>query len=193
MWVNDNESSGAHWRVLTTDGGLRPVSGNRPGNAWFDYAFISNDLVSPKVLACASDKGVIVASSWDEYTSGPFRANSTSFGINVDAGADASSGNPGGVIAFDQAQQHILFLDHNLNFNPGAVGCSARVNNTVQVADTGARTFSNYRWTNAVHGANSGNIATMDGSVHQTTTPGMQEFLKHGDDNGNLHFLRGRQ
>jgi len=189
LWINDNEKSGAHWRVLDSDGGLRPSTGTRPGNAWFDYAFISNELVSPKILACASDKGVLIASSWPEYTSANFRANATSFGINIDAGAQGSGGD---VIALDQAQQHILFIDHNMNFNPGAAGCSARVNNVVNVQNSGGA-FTAYRWTNSVHGANAGNLATMDGSVHQTTTIGLQEFLQHGDDNGNLHFLKGRQ
>src|SRR5688572_14948120 len=44
LWVNDNEKSSTHWRVLEEDGGLRPPSGmTRPGNAWFDFQFISNE------------------------------------------------------------------------------------------------------------------------------------------------------
>ncbi len=189
MWVNDSAQSSTHWRVYDDDGGLRPRTGTRPGNAWFDFAFISNELVSPKILTCQSDKKVKVASSWDEYTSQAFRGEATSFAINMDAGASSQAG---AVIALDQAQQHILFTDRNLNFGPGG-GCSANVNNIngVNVGGNGAGAV-NYRWTNAVHGANSGNLATMDGSVHQTTTISMQEFLKHGDDNGSLHFLKPR-
>jgi prepilin-type N-terminal cleavage/methylation domain-containing protein len=191
LWVNDSDKSSTHWRVYVDDGGLRPATGIRPGNAWFDYAFISNELVTPKILACASDKGVLVASSWDEYLSVNFRNNATSFAINLDAG----SGPGGAILPLDRVQDHIMFLDHNLNFTAGAVGCSANVNNTVGTSGTSgnAATFGQFRWTNSVHGANSGNIASMDGSVHQTTTTALREYLARGDDNGSLHFLKARQ
>ena len=48
------------------------------------------------------------------------------------------------------------------------------------------------RWTNAVHGVNAGNLVTLDGSTHQTTTVTMQDFMRHGDDNQTLHFLKPR-
>jgi prepilin-type N-terminal cleavage/methylation domain-containing protein len=189
LWINDNEKNSTHWRVYVDDGGLRPRTGTRPGNAWFDFAFISNELVTPKILNCASDKGALVASSWEEYTANAFRANATSFSINLDAGASRTAGE---ILPLDQSQQHILFVDRNMNLGGGG-GCSANVNNingvTVNADGSGA---VNYRWTNAVHGVNAGNVATMDGSAHQTTTVGMQEFLRHGDDNGSLHFLKAR-
>src|SRR5688572_18973224 len=92
LWVNDNDKSSTHWRVYERDGGLRPDPGqpNRSGNAWFDYAFISNELVTPKILACPSHKEVKVASDWAEFTSVNFRANAVSFPINLDAGASRS-------------------------------------------------------------------------------------------------------
>ena len=107
----------------------------------------------------------------------------------------AGSG-PGGVILpLDRAQDHIMFIDHNISFTPGAVGCSSMVNNTVGVSGTSgnAATFSAFSWTNSVHGANAGNLASMDGSVHQTTTSALREYLARGDDNGSLHFLKARQ
>ncbi|HTD67377.1 MAG TPA: prepilin-type N-terminal cleavage/methylation domain-containing protein [Candidatus Limnocylindria bacterium] len=189
LWITDNEKASAHWRVYVDDGGLRPRTGTRLGNAWQDFLFLSNELVTPKILVCASDKLAKVASSWEELKNMNFQVQSVSFAINMDAGASAAGGV---IIALDQAQQHILFTDRNLNFG-GAGTCSANVNPvynvTVNADGTGA---VNYKWTNAIHGANAGNIATMDGSVHQTTTVGMQEFLKHGDDNGSLHFLKPR-
>jgi prepilin-type N-terminal cleavage/methylation domain-containing protein len=185
LWVNDSEKSSPHWRVLVSDGGMRPNTGNRLANAWQTYAFISNELVTPKILACPSHKEVKVAADWTQLFSMSFRAASVSFPINLDAGAEGAGG---GIISYDQAQQHILFMDRNLNFGPGG-GCSARVNPINQVTlGTDRSGAVNYRWTNAIHGANSGNLATMDGSAHQTTTPAMQDFLKHGDDNGGLHF-----
>ena len=191
LWVNDNDKSSTHWRVLVSDGGTRPNTGTKPGNGWFEYAFISNELTSPKILACPSDKGVLVAGDWREYTSPNFRANATSFAINLDAGAAGSGGD---AISLDRASQHILFQDRNINFQ--VVGnCSARVNNTVGIAGTlnVPSTYAAWKWTNAVHGVNAGNLGTADGSVHQTSSSGYQEFASHADDNGNCHFLPARQ
>ena|ERR1051325_2712907 len=202
LWINDNEKNSVHWRVLDIDGGTRPslpaeggpgpIGPNpKPGNAWFEYAWISNELVTPKILNCPSDKGVKIANGWPEYLSSGFRASATSFAINLDA---AAAGSGGAAIPMDQAQQHILFQDYNINFQTVG-GCSARVNNTVGVSGTlgNPATYSAWKWTNGVHGANAGNLSTADGSVHLTTSSQFQEFAAHGDDNGNCHYLRGRQ
>jgi prepilin-type N-terminal cleavage/methylation domain-containing protein len=192
IWINDNERGSAHWRVYDTDGGSRPVTGTKPGNAWFEYAFISNELTSPKILACPSDKGVLVASDFREYTgNGTFRANATSYAINMDAGAAGG----GVIIPLDKAQEHILFMDRHLNFEPQG-NCSANINNTVAINGTEdvPTSFNRYNWTNAVHGVNAGNLATMDGSAHQTTSVSFREFACHSDDAGqSAHYLRGRQ
>jgi prepilin-type N-terminal cleavage/methylation domain-containing protein len=185
IWVNDSDRNNVHWRVLDVDGGLRPSSGTRAGNAWFDFAWISNELVTPKILNCPSDKVVLQASDWGEFVSGGFRNNAVSFAINLDAGY------AGGGLSLEQSQQHILYTDRNLNFNPAASGCSAGVNNAVLVSGTAAGVV-NHSWTNLIHGVNAGDLVTMDGSTHQTTTVSMREFLRHGDDNGSLHFLRPR-
>jgi prepilin-type N-terminal cleavage/methylation domain-containing protein len=193
IWINDSERGSTHWRVYTSDGGTRPDPGQprKPGNAWVEYATISNELTSPKILACPSDKGVLVASDWREYTSGTFRPNATSYAINMDAGA----GGAGVIIPLEKAQQHILFQDRNINFVTTG-NCSAQVDNTVGV--TGTRdvpsTYSAFRWTNAVHGVDAGNLTVLDGSAHQTTSTGYREFASHADDAGSVcHYLRGRQ
>lgn len=185
IWVNDSDRNNLPWRVDVADGGLRTPAGNRPGAAWADFAFLSNELVTPKILNCAADKGVLQASDWGEFVSGGFRNNAVSFAINMDAGY------AGGGLSLEQSQQHIVYVDRSLNFNIGATACSAQVNNTVLVNAAGTG-YQNYRWTNAVHGVNAGDLVTLDGSTHQTTTISLQEFLRHGDDNGSLHFLRPR-
>ena len=190
LWINDNEKGTTHWRVPDVDGGLWPSTGNRPGNAWFEFAYISNELQSPKILACPSDKGVKVASDWREYTSGGFRANATSFAINLDSGA--ASG--GALLPLDKAQQNILFMDRHLNFAAAASGCSARVNDihSVNGDENKPSTFAAYRWTNAVHGVSAGEVGTLDGSVHMTSDATVREFLALGSDDGSLHFLKAR-
>lgn len=186
LWINDNERNSTHWRVPVADGG--EFSGPRVDNLWNEYAFISNELVTPKILACPSDKGVNVAETWGEYTSGPYRNNSSSFPINMDAGARNGVMEP-----IDQAQEHILYLDHNLTFANGSGTCSSGVTPFVQTAGTPnvPSTFSTFNFSNAVHGL-AGNLATLDGSVHQVANPELHIFLSHGDDNGSLHYLKGR-
>lgn len=198
LWINDNEKNSTHWRVWDVDGGTRPSNGSgglgsKPGNTWFEYQHISNELVSPKILACPSDKGVLIASDWREYLTTQFRGNATSFAVNIDAGASTKNG--GETLPMDRAQQHILFMDRNINMVK-AGGCSGGVNDAWAVQGTHDRPdqgWTAFRWTNAVHGVNAGNLGTADGSVHQVTTVGFQEFASHGDDNGNCHFLPGRQ
>ncbi len=183
IWVNDSDRNNVHWRVLDVDGGLRPSTGTRAANAWSDFIFLSNELVTPKILTCASHKKVLQASDWPQLINPTYRNNAVSFALNLDAGY------AGGALSFEQSQQHILYNDKNLNFNPAAAGCSAGVNNGLLVSGTAAGAL-NHRWTNSIHGNNAGNLVTMDGSTHQTTTVSMQEFLRHGDDNGSLHYLR---
>lgn len=184
LWVNDSEKNNLPWNVLVQDGGLwpGPTGPLRPGNAWFDFQYMSNELVSPKILACPSDKGVNVASDWGQFTSLGFQVRATSFSINVD------SGRANGTLSLENSQQHLLYSDWNFNSDPISGTCGARINN-VKAALTTGNGYQNYRWTNAVHGVGAGNVTTLDGSGHQTTTASFQEFLRHGDDNGSLHFL----
>ena len=183
IWVNDSDRNNVHWRVLDVDGGLRPSTGTRAANAWSDFIFLSNELVTPKILNCAAHKKVLQASDWAQLINPTYRDNAVSFALNLDAGY------AGNALSFEQSQQHILYNDKNLNFGTAAAGCSAGVNNAVLVSGTAAGSL-NYRWTNSIHGNNAGNLVTVDGSTHQTTTVSMQEFLRHGDDNGSLHYLR---
>jgi hypothetical protein len=97
-------------------------------------------------------------------------------------------------MSMDRAQQHILFMDRNINMNKVG-GCSGGVNDAWGISGTlnQPNTWTAWRWTNAVHGINAGDLCTADGSVHQTTTTAFQDFASHADDNGNCHFLPGRQ
>ncbi|HMJ90771.1 MAG TPA: prepilin-type N-terminal cleavage/methylation domain-containing protein [Candidatus Acidoferrum sp.] len=180
LWVNDNEKSAVPWRVPIGEGGT--YENPKPGNAYAEYLVLSNELSTPKILVCPSDRftGLRIASSFGELDQNGFRANSVSYAIGMDAGYYSSLGQ----VAWDQSQQHILFLDYNFNFNSPPGGCSAGLNQVGRINPTLAT-----KWTNAVHGAEAGQVAIADGSAHQTTSVALQEFLKHGDDNGSLHML----
>jgi prepilin-type N-terminal cleavage/methylation domain-containing protein/prepilin-type processing-associated H-X9-DG protein len=189
LWVNDNEKSSTPWRVWVADGGTRATG--KPGAAWYEHSFLSNEFNTPKILVCPSDKGTkFVASSFPEYISGGFRQDATSYTVHMDAGASRASGT---ILAWDQAQQHILYTDNNIKYDAyGANSCSGGVNDagTISVANWGMVNASvNATWTNSVHG-NVGNVAMADGSAQNTGTAALKDLLLRADDTGGLHFLK---
>jgi prepilin-type N-terminal cleavage/methylation domain-containing protein len=185
LWVNDNEKNSSPWRVNVSDGGTRPDTGNKPGLAWIEHAFLSNEFNTPKILICPSDKGAkVVASSFDEYKLTGFRADATSYTVHMDAGSEAG----GAILSWDQSQQHVLYTDNNLKYDSyGATTCSGRITDGGSIATGGTIAAG---WTNSVHGANLGNIALADGSAQNTSRASLLDFLKHADFNGSLHFLK---
>src|SRR5207237_2482604 len=75
LWAHDHEANGLPFRVSITDGGSYNAPGdpavtwlNQRNNAWFQWAWISNELNSPNVLVCPADKKVgpsrRVADNW---------------------------------------------------------------------------------------------------------------------------------
>jgi prepilin-type N-terminal cleavage/methylation domain-containing protein len=182
LWVNDNEKSAVPWRVPIAEGGT--YANPKSGDAYIEYSVVSNELTTAKVLVCPADKfpGVRVAETFPQLFSAGFRANSVSYSLGLDAGYYSSLGQ----VAWDQSQQHILFADYNFTFT-GVGGCSSGIQqvDSIQLASIGT-----VNWTNAVHGANEGQLALADGSAHQAPSSDLRDFLRHGDDNGNLHFLK---
>jgi prepilin-type N-terminal cleavage/methylation domain-containing protein len=188
-WVNDSEYNNLHWQVPTPDG-TKVVP--KAGAAWFEYAFLSNEFVTPKILACAGDRGVRVASEFNGTTSEAYvnnanRANATSYSVGIDAGLLYFNNVP--TLSLENAQEHVLFLDRNTPFSGAGVGCSSGMNNADAIDVRGG---FNITWTNSVHGAGAGNLATVDGSVHQTTSLQLKDFMSRADDRGASHVLRAR-
>jgi len=187
IWVNDSEKGSVHWRVDVADGGTRPPVGQtKPGAAWYEQSFLSNELVTPKILVCPSDRSTrVVADTFDDFKSTGFRSDATSYTVHMDAGSGANNGE---ILPWDQSQQHILFTDNNLKYDSyGATTCSGRITDAGSINTTAAIGAS---WTNSVHGNGAGNVALADGSSQGTTSGGLLEFLKHADFNGSLHFLK---
>ena len=161
------------WRTRTTDGGTMPTIGTKPGVAWYELSFLSNVLVTPKILACPADNGVRVARSFPQYTSVGYRESATSYTVAL----DPEAANPRAWISGDR----------NLRPSGGFTACSSRINN----ADTINAFLSSLAWTNAVHGIQ-GHILLNDGSVLYTETTTMRTVLFTNLVNNNFHFLRAR-
>ena len=158
-----------------------PSENVRPGNAWFDFAYLSNELTTPRILACPSDKDTKLATEFSTRTNGGlmdpgFRFRSVSYGIGLESVADLP--------------RAWLSGDRNLGATRGGSGCSSRVNNI-----TFYSTMSTpLAWTNGVAHGEFGHILLSDGSVEFTSTSRLRELLLFppADDNGFVHFIRAR-
>lgn len=176
MWASDNNQMLPPWRVRPADGGtfINPKN----GNAWFEFQFLSNQLSTPRILACPADGGARVAGSFPEYTLAQYRGSASSYFINLHTSLE----NP----------QAALFGDRNVSWSPSAAACSlSGINNGVLF------TPPTTAWTNALHDpmhGTSGNLVTMDGRVAQTSTPEMQAALLRSQEEGPnvVHLLKPR-
>ena len=199
LWIHDHEANAQHYRVSYlkegtewSDGNVPPAFAGNPGirnNVWFQYYWLSNELNSPRILADPSDKRAVVADSFSRIGSGGFahatyQNNACSYPIGTDAGR------VNGEVSYDNAQAHILLTDSHIQMDyVGGVACTANVSPVYQITIDRANRTANSSFTNAVHGANSGNVALLDGSVAQVNNKSLNQTLAFGDDTGGIHFL----
>jgi hypothetical protein len=166
------------WRTFVADGGTRPETGVKPGLAFYEYYFLSNELATPRILACPADDGVRIASDFGAgiggYRSAGYRGDATSYILNLHAISEI----PG----------TMLFGDRNLRFDSyGITACNMNVTGVGSI-----NPMSNAAgWTNNVHGS-FGNIVTIDGNVMETTSGEFRITIGTSDDNGSAHLLRPR-
>lgn len=188
VWANDNEKSSTPWRVDAMDGGTKNHPSGLNQNTWFQFAWMSNELVSPKVLACPSDKVAKSADTWTlnvntGFLNPQYQNNACSYAPGLDAGASKASG---AILSFELAQEHVVYADRNVEATGGlAGGCSSGVN----PAGAMLKPF-NSKWLlrpTYGHGA-IGNVALLDGSVQKASRTDLNLLLEKGDDNGSVHF-----
>ncbi len=141
MYANDHEGK-FPWRVpAADDGGL---------DATVDLQFllVSNEVVTPKVVVCPSDKSRPVATEW------------VAFGmdnISYPLGNDADEAKPSHILAADRSMTGFEVGPPVLPFNAACY-------------TIGAGGGMNARWDKDLcHGANAGNLGLSDGSVQQLT------------------------
>ena len=167
------------WVTRVSDGGTVPNSGSKIANAWYEFAFLSNQLTTPRTLACPADDKVKVASDFSNdpergYLAPTFRSAATSYSINLHAMARL----PG----------TMLCADLNLRFRASPSSCFYAQNpySFFVPFAPGERL-----WTNAVHGP-IGNVVLVDGTVMETTSAQLQPILTLSAINGILDFIKAR-
>jgi prepilin-type N-terminal cleavage/methylation domain-containing protein/prepilin-type processing-associated H-X9-DG protein len=161
LWAHDHDGN-YPWLVKPADGGSYSLD-----KAWQHFSMISNELVTPKVLHCPSDKSRQSADSFN----GPngfttMQNNALSYAV----GTEASEGN---------ASMHIA-VDRNINGRDGKSCSLAGING----ASTTLNPFrDNTGWNNETH-PSEGNMAMVDGSVQLFTQFQLLDHLRNtGDTN----------
>jgi len=180
IWAADHNQQFS-WRSWPpSEGGSQP----RSGNAWIEYSVLSNELVTPTILACPSDAGVRRARvfDWDSnggFVSPGYRNNAVSYPLHLHGSLDEP--------------RWWLSGDRNLQADGANAACSVGVMNAdlIRIA---VPQDSLLRWTNAVHGPDFGHILTTDGTVEFASNARMREIiLRPGvSDDSQTHFLRAR-
>ncbi len=178
LWATDHGGE-FPFRVRQDAGGTLPAGGAKVGLTWYEYAWVSNQLVTPAILACPSDPRTIrVARNFSNAADGGFlnsgfRNNAVSYFIGTDA--------------FGKSPKSWLAGDYNLAVQSVNSACSAGINDAARIDSFGNPVVA---WTNAVHGL-SGNILFVNGEVRHLSTASLRDTLRNAaDDNGAIHILQ---
>jgi prepilin-type N-terminal cleavage/methylation domain-containing protein len=144
LWANDNEEK-FPWAVDAAKGG------SLNSGDWTDhYRVASNELVTPKVVFCPTDKQKVVGTLWNTLDGDRH--------ISFFVGLDADESKPQTVLAGDRNVYDASAGITDLKWNDAVIG-------SVQA-----------KWDNMLH-ENSGYIVLSDGSVQHTTSQQLQDQI----------------
>ncbi len=161
LWAHDQDGK-FPFLVEPTNGGSRTLD-----QAWQHFAVLSNELVTPKVLICQSDKERQPA---DSFLGANGFSTLKNTALSYAIGTEASEGN---------SSMHLV-VDRNINGRDGK-SCSAA--GIVGTSTTLNPFNGGTGWTTATH-PNEGNMALADGSAHLLTQFKLLEHLQNtGDTN----------
>ncbi len=182
VWGNDHWDQ-PPWLTAVSAGGTAPDSGGKPANAWFEYLAVSNELSTPRILACPADESAKVASQWsggsDALASATLRANAISYAI--------------GAHSFTEFPRAFLAADRNIMVSYPSTTCQP----TRTTGISGLRVLpdidASIGWTNAVHRIG-GHLLLNDGSVEFTDSARLRDAISDpaADRYATLHIFKAR-
>jgi prepilin-type N-terminal cleavage/methylation domain-containing protein len=184
IFGNDNGDS-FPMGLSTNQGGsseFRRGPGQRATDHFFHLIAMSNELSTPKVIACPSDPGRDIATNWWQIV-----VSSRNESVSYIVGYDAQ----------DTYPQTILSGDRNMTNNaPGSI--PPRYNGPFSDGSRVIRFRTNHIGTRGagfdknVH-VNNGNILLGDASVQQSSASALrQQFRNSGDDNNDVSIPADR-
>jgi prepilin-type processing-associated H-X9-DG protein len=175
VWMNDREGVLPSF-VPVSQGGARNFP-NPSTAAWVQFSILTNELSTPKVLACPSDTKRPASEFSTNPERGLFHANFRNSAISYFLGHPVP-----------QTPRGILAGDRNIRVTEAIINCSVFGSSpsSIWVKPT---VDTSVRWTNGLH-MNAGNFLYLDGQVEQLSNIGLQKVLTQPvDDNGALHLL----
>ena len=168
MYAADYEQKFS-WFVLPVDGGS---ADDIRQDACFHFRVLSNELKTPKLLLCPSDRTRTLAQTW---------ANLKDANLSYFAGLEADELRP----------QSMLAGDRNVTGTYNSTPCPAL--NSIWIGlglvgvPMGSSIDANSSWTKDLHHG-AGNVTLSDGSVHQLTSPSLhQQTIESDPFNNNNH------
>jgi hypothetical protein len=147
-------------------------------NLWFQWYWLSNELHTPRILACPSDAQARVATKWDSDPGAGFlHANFRNRAVSYLLGLDV----------FPQDRDGLIAGDRNVRFDITATSCSSGI------APVQGLSFNpgNFGIGSGLH-VEAGNYLFIDGRVEELSSQGFVRRLKAiygGQDNGSAHYL----
>jgi hypothetical protein len=168
------------WRTPYNEGGtmLHPLGLNN--NVWFQWAWVSNELRTPKILACPSDEQKVRASTWGLSPDGGFlnvryRNRAVSYLIGLDV--------------FPEDPDGLVSGDRNLIFNVVSASCQTGI---VGVPGIYPDPNSSFGIGDGLH-VEAGNYLFKDGRVEQLSSEAfvarwLAIYAELPGDNGAEHY-----
>ena len=162
--------------------------------AYWQFAFISNELINPQVLVCPADQGVGArrkcAKTFDSKPGGlmaaDYRDQACSLTVALE-GWISMSGPP----TLERYTSQILSTDRNIRWDGHNANCSSGVGDAQQIIgrDVWMRGQpASAPWTNSIH-ISRGNVLTANGAVESCNTTQLDVLADNARDNGSVHFL----
>lgn len=156
--------------VAVTDGGSMDTAQQ---NTFRHFRVMSNELVTPKVLACPSDGAVSAANMWDN----------TFFGDATTLFSDANISFVVGFDADESAPASILSGDWNMTGTHNDKDCNAAAGFKASEITTATQ------WDRNLH-RNAGNLVLGDGSVQQLSQSGLTNQARASDQDSGRNHVR---
>jgi competence protein ComGC len=176
LWGQDHDDT-LPQETAMLQGGTRthPLA----ANVWLHFAWISNELTSPKSLLCPSDSGRPAGNFSGDPTNGYVHPNFANRATTYFLGYRAA--------AFYHHPDAPIAGDRNVS-NTGISGCPQfNLGLIIPLFALPGTT----RWTEGLHEPN-GNVLIWDGRVTQATSENLQKLFTVDRDNGVKHIITPR-
>ncbi|MBI4662850.1 MAG: type II secretion system protein [Verrucomicrobia bacterium] len=164
-------------QVELNDGGTRTRS-----DPWEHFAILSNELTTPRILVCPSDKGRRLAADFSGQAQGFSNLTNRNKTLSYFVGTHA----------YSQQPLTLLAGDRNITNGLGQLETCRPANLSYGAMSLDTRRSSSIRWTPYLHG-NVGSICLADGSIFMATQAKLRSHVVHdpvgGDPNGRNHVL----